>query len=59
MPTLDELKERLKAVEAEIAETEARLPAHSIKPPIMQMLLALEDERDILKKQIENYTGAA
>lgn len=59
MPTLDELKERLRAVEAEIAETEARLPAHSIKPPIMHMLLALEDERDDLKKQIENYPGAA
>lgn len=53
MPTLDELKKRLNVVEAQIAETEARLPAHSIKPPIMQLLLSLEDERDALIQRIK------
>ena len=53
MASLETLKKRLAAVEAEIAETEARLPAHSVKPPIMQALLSLEDERDALIKQIE------
>ena len=30
-----------------------RLPAHSVKPPVMMDLLALEDEYDELLKQIE------
>jgi len=28
------------------------MPAHSIKPPIMMELFELEDERDLVKKQI-------
>jgi hypothetical protein len=44
---------RLEVVEAAIADTEARLPAHSIKPSIMQELISLEDERDTLIKDIE------
>lgn len=47
------LQHRLEIVEAAIADTEARLPAHSIKPTIMQELLSLEDERDTLIKEIE------
>lgn len=54
MTQLDDLKKRLNELEAEISETEARLPAHSVKPPIMQALLALEDEREALILQIEN-----
>jgi hypothetical protein len=28
------------------------MPAHSIKPPIMMELFELEDERDLIEKQI-------
>jgi hypothetical protein len=43
---IDQLKERLQKLEDEIAETLRRLPAHSLKPPVMIDLLKLEDERD-------------
>ena len=45
---LQTLKTRLAELEAAIAETEKRLPAHSIKPPVMHELLDLEDERGLL-----------
>jgi hypothetical protein len=48
MHTLTHLKERLQQLEKEIAETKRRLPAHSVKPPVMMDLLALEDEYEIL-----------
>lgn len=49
---IEALRLRLKTVEAAIAETEKRLPAHSVKPPVMHDLLALEDERDTIVKQL-------
>jgi hypothetical protein len=49
----DKVKERLKKLEAEIAETMRRLPAHSVKPPVMIDLLELEDERDLLLKKLD------
>ena len=52
MSSLAEMKARLKHLEEAIRETEARLPAHSVKPPVMQELFALEDEVDALKRQI-------
>ena len=53
MNRLDELKKRLRELDEEITETKKRLPAHSVKPPVMMDLLALEDEYDALLKQIE------
>jgi capsular polysaccharide biosynthesis protein len=47
------LQRKLREVEAAIVETEKRLPAHSVKPPVMHDLLALEDERDSLLKQLD------
>jgi len=45
------LKNELHLLEERIKEVEKRLPAHSVKPPIMVELLELEDERDkILSK---------
>ena len=45
------LEKELHRLEARISEVEKRLPAHSVKPPIMIELLELEDERDkILSK---------
>jgi hypothetical protein len=46
------IRERLAELEVLIAEAERRLPAHSTKPPVMLDLLALEDERDLLLKQL-------
>ena len=54
---VDELKKRLTQLEEEIAETKRRLPAHSVKPPVMMDLLALEDEYDELLRQIEELKG--
>ncbi len=45
------LKNELHLLEERIKEVENRLPAHSVKPPIMVELLELEDKRDkILSK---------
>lgn len=46
------IEQRLRDLEMEIAEVLQRLPAHSVKPPVMLELLELEDERDTLKEQL-------
>jgi hypothetical protein len=45
MNTIDEL-------EKEINETKKRLPVHSVKPPVMIDLIALEDDYDSVLKKI-------
>jgi tetrahydromethanopterin S-methyltransferase subunit G len=50
---MESLRQRLDELEKEIVETKKRLPAHSVKPPMMMDLLALEDEYDEILKQIE------
>ena len=52
MKTLEGLRKRRDELEQEIAETQRRLPAHSVKPPVMIELLALEDEYDAVLEQI-------
>jgi hypothetical protein len=52
MKTIGELNKKLQELDNEIAETKKRLPAHSVKPPVMMDLLALEDEYDALLKQV-------
>jgi hypothetical protein len=52
MNSLLELEQRLRKLEAAITETRKRLPAHSVKPPVMMDLLDLEDQYDDLMKQI-------
>lgn len=52
MKTEKEIKKRLAALEILIKDTKARLPAHSVKPPVMMDLLAYEDEYDDLMKQL-------
>lgn len=47
------LKSRLCALEEEIKETERRIPAHSAKPPVMEDLFHLEDERAVLIQKIK------
>lgn len=43
---------RLQRLDEQIEEVIKRLPAHSVKPPIMMELLKLEDERDALLKAL-------
>lgn len=50
---LQALEKKLKELDERIAEVNQRMPAHSVKPPIMTQLFELEDERDALVKQIE------
>lgn len=52
--SLESLKNKLAEIEAAISETKKRLPAHSIKPPVMHDLLNLEDERDSLLREIND-----
>ena len=53
MKTRKELEKRLLELDKEIKETKKRLPAHSVKPPVMMDLLSLEDEYDSILKQIK------
>jgi hypothetical protein len=48
-----ELYHRLKQIDVEIRDAGKRLPAHSIKPVLMQTLFKLEDERDSILKQLK------
>lgn len=52
MQELQELEEKRKELEAAIAETRKRLPAHSVKPPVMMDLLNLEDQYDAVLNRI-------
>jgi chromosome segregation ATPase len=45
---IQELENRLAELQRKIRETEQRLPAHSVKPPIMTELFDLEDEYESL-----------
>lgn len=46
------LEKKLKELDQKIEEVKKRLPAHSVKPPIMMELLELEDERDVVFKKL-------
>ena len=56
---LETLKKRLAELEKAIAETAQRLPAHSVKPPVMHDLLDLEDERDLLLQELAKLTAGS
>ena len=51
--------DRLKQIEAEIAELKARLPAHSVPPQMWQQLEELETELDEAKETMakESHAG--
>ena len=55
----EEIILRLQRLEADIEETLRRLPAHSVKPPVMMDLLALEDEREVLEKRLAELEKAS
>jgi len=52
------LEKRLKELDEKIKEVEKQLPAHSVKPPIMTELFELEDERDVVFKELEQLKQA-
>lgn len=52
MNRLDRLKQRQRELENAIRETEKRLPAHSVKPPVMMELLDYEDEYERVTAEI-------
>ena len=53
MTKKQQLEKKLAEIERQILETEKRLPAHSVKPPIMMELFELEDQRDALLDQLK------
>ena len=53
---LESLKCKLKKIEKQIEEVEKRMPAHSVKPPIMREFFKLEDERDRIVKEISELS---
>ena len=48
-----ELKKRLEEIDRQILEAEKHLPAHSVKPPIMQAIFELEDERESILARLK------
>ncbi|MDP2644433.1 MAG: hypothetical protein Q8P24_05805 [Desulfobacterales bacterium] len=50
--TVEEMKSRLRRIEEKIRDYKEQMPAHSVKPMMMQRLLELEDERDALLAKI-------
>ena len=51
-PDLKGLENKRKKLDEKIEEVKKRMPAHSVKPPIMMELFELEDKRDALEKEI-------
>jgi len=56
MDPQQELEKKLADIERKIRETEKRLPAHSVKPPIMTELFELEDEYEAVAAQLKALT---
>jgi hypothetical protein len=52
MANFIELYKRLKQIEIDIREARRRLPAHSVKPVLMQALFELENERDAILNRL-------
>jgi len=58
MPTTQKgLEKKLAEIELKIRDAQDRLPAHSVKPPIMMELLSLEDEAHALRQRLETMKG--
>ena len=53
MNSIQELQKKLKEIDEKIVDAEGRLPAHSVKPPIMTELFALEEERETILAKLK------
>ncbi|MBM9602811.1 hypothetical protein [Desulfopila inferna] len=56
---ISHLRDKIHRLEKKIKETKKRLPAHSVKPPIMMELLDLEDELFELNRQLKTLIDLA
>jgi hypothetical protein len=54
---IEALEKKLIEIDKKIVDVENRLPAHSVKPPIMTELFELEDEREAIFRQLEALKG--
>ncbi|MGB5746793.1 MAG: hypothetical protein WBM69_07425 [Desulfobacterales bacterium] len=54
MDQKQELKKKLEEIDRKILETEKHLPAHSVKPPIMQEIFELEDQREAILARLKD-----
>ena len=57
MSKIQELKKKLEEIDRQILETEKHLPAHSVKPPIMQEIFELEDKREAILAELKELEG--
>ena len=57
MTPAEEVRARIAAIDQKIRDAEARLPAHSVKPPIMQELFALEEARETLVRRLRELAA--
>jgi hypothetical protein len=53
MDKKQELKKKLEEIDRQIFEVEKHLPAHSVKPPIMQEIFELEDQREAIVARLK------
>jgi uncharacterized protein YqcC (DUF446 family) len=53
MDQKQELKKKLEEIDRRILEAEKHLPAHSVKPPIMQEIFELEDQRETILARLK------
>ena len=53
MDQKQELKQKLANIDRKIQETEKHLPAHSVKPPIMQTIFELEEQREAIVARLK------
>ena len=53
---IEKIKKRLSELSDMIQDTKKRLPAHSVKPPVMLDLLELEDEYDALAEKLRSLS---
>jgi hypothetical protein len=54
---IDAIKASLEELEAAIAEVKSRMPAHSVKPPMMRQLFELEDEFESLQRKLKEISS--
>ena len=57
--SIQTLEAQLKSLEQKISEMKERMPAHSVKPPMMMELIDLEDEYEELLKELTRLKEAA
>ena len=53
MDQKQELKQKLADIDRKIQEIEKHLPAHSVKPPIMQAIFELEEQREAIVARLK------